>query len=66
MLIGRDLSPAAIVSGLLAGNSKREAITFFCEEVIGQKEMAERGRERADGDRRRRRCCRPLTRRQHD
>ena len=42
--IGDDLSPAAIIKGLLAEDAKREAIFSYCEEVMGLKEAAERGR----------------------
>ena len=37
-VIGPDLSPAAIISALLAGDEKRKAVTSFCEEVISHKE----------------------------
>ena len=50
--IGDDLSPAAIIEGLLAEDGKKEAIFSFCEEVMGLKEVAERGRERANTRRR--------------
>ena len=64
--IGRNLSPAAIVSALLAGDTKREAVTSFCEEVIGIKEVAERNRGHLDLDRTRRMRGRPLNSRQHN
>ena len=52
-VIGSDLAPA-LVKALLAGERERNAITSFCEEVIKQKEKAEREREgsRTSGERR--------------
>ena len=44
-VIESDLSPAAIISALLAGDEKGKAVTPLCEEVINQKEAAERERE---------------------
>ena len=57
-VIGRDLSPAALVTALLAGDREREAITSFCEEVMSIKEAAERERERRARDRRGMNRCR--------
>ena len=52
-VIGSDLSTADIISALLAGDEERKAVTSFCEDVINQKEAAEREKERQVPGRRR-------------
>ena len=44
--IGRDLSPPAVFGALLANERSRKAVVTFCEQVMLQKEAAERERER--------------------
>ena len=58
-VIGSDLSPAAIISALLVDDEERKEVASFCEEVISQKEAAERERERLIPARRRGMRCRP-------
>ena len=62
--IGRNLTPAAIVDAILADETKKEAVTTFCEEVISLKEAAERDREHSNPDRARRKKERRLNRHQ--
>ncbi|XP_026322175.1 uncharacterized protein LOC113231854 [Hyposmocoma kahamanoa] len=45
--IGGDLSLLSVVSAMQSGEESWEAVAFFCEEVILQKEAAERVREDA-------------------
>ncbi|XP_026331748.1 uncharacterized protein LOC113239098 [Hyposmocoma kahamanoa] len=40
--IGGNLSLPSVVSAMLSGEESWEAVAFFCEEVISQKEAAER------------------------
>ena len=63
-MIGRSLTPAAIVDAILADVMGKEAVTTFCEEVISLKEAAERDREHSNPDRARRMKERCLNRRQ--
>ena len=61
--IGSDLTPAALIRALLAGEEERQAVLNFCEEVMSIKEAAERERERIipERKRKRRRSRRPHT-----
>ena len=63
-VIGRSLTPAAIVDAILTDVTRKEAVTTFCEEVISLKEAAERDREHSNPDRARRKKERSLNRRQ--
>lgn len=45
-IVGEDVSPAGVIRALLGGPEKWEAVTSFCEQVMLQKEVAERDRER--------------------
>ena len=63
-VIGRSLTPAVIVDAILTDDTRKEAVTTFCEEVISLKEAAERDREHSNPDRARRKKERRLNRRQ--
>ena len=53
--IGQNLSLPAVIEAMLADSDNWKEVTSFCETVMVQKEAAERDRERADPNRRRRR-----------
>ncbi|CAH2106967.1 unnamed protein product [Euphydryas editha] len=44
-VIGEDLSPPAVARALVGGNRAWTAVAIFCENVISQKEAAERARK---------------------
>ncbi|CAK9799117.1 Putative 115 kDa protein in type-1 retrotransposable element R1DM [Anthophora plagiata] len=51
-VVGVDLSPPVLVEAMLEGRDKWSAVASFCEQVMLQKEAAERDRERSDPARR--------------
>ncbi|CAK9813933.1 Putative 115 kDa protein in type-1 retrotransposable element R1DM [Anthophora plagiata] len=51
-VVGVDLSPPVLVEAMLEGRDKWSAVASFCEQVMLQKEAAERDRERNDPARR--------------
>ena len=65
-VIGRSLTPAVIVDAILTDDTRKEAVTTFCEEVISLKEAAERDREISNPDCARRKKERSLNRRQQN
>ena len=65
-VIGRSLTPAAIVDAMLASDTRKEAVSTFCEEVMSLKEAAERDRENSNPDRARRRKERRQNKRQQN
>ena len=65
-VIGRSLTPAAIVDAILTDVTRKEAVTTFCEEEISLKEAAESDREHPNPDRARRKKERSLNRHQQN
>ncbi|CAK9833157.1 hypothetical protein ANTRET_LOCUS9881 [Anthophora retusa] len=51
-VVGEDLSPPVLIQRMLEGRAQWDAVASFCEEVMRQKEAAERVRERTDPVRR--------------
>ncbi|CAK9820186.1 Putative 115 kDa protein in type-1 retrotransposable element R1DM [Anthophora quadrimaculata] len=51
-IVGADLSPPVLLQRMLEGRDKWNAVASFCEDVMSQKEAAERDRERTDPARR--------------
>ncbi|CAK9820194.1 Putative 115 kDa protein in type-1 retrotransposable element R1DM [Anthophora quadrimaculata] len=51
-IVGADLSPPVLVQRMLEGKVQWDAVASFCEDVMSQKEAAERVRERTDPARR--------------
>lgn len=48
MCIGQEVTRKAVVGALLDSETKRSAVTKFCDEIMGKKEEGERERERND------------------